>query len=208
MKKSEFTRQYIIEAAAPIFNSKGYAATSIADILDQTGLAKGCLYGHFESKDQLADTVLNYSFEKVSNAVSQKTEIAITPRDKLISLLEFYENYSVNPIIKGGCPLLNAAVDADDQYTELSKATLKFMNRSILFIANLLQLGKEQGQFYLTLEPVEEARYIFATIEGGIMMSKLANSPAILNSILSKLKNKINLNYTISRKSKKNKHEY
>ncbi len=202
MKKSEITRQYIIESAAPIFNSKGYAATSIADILDQTGLAKGCLYGHFESKDQLAEAVLIYAFERVSSAVRQQTEKAITPRDKLIALLEFYTNYSIDPIIEGGCPLLNAAVDADDQYSTLSKTALKFMNRSIHFIANLLQMGKDQGQFHYKVEPIEEARYIFSCIEGGIMMSKLANSPTILNSILSKLKAEINLHYSISRKSK------
>ncbi len=202
MKKSERTRQYIIESAAPIFNSKGYAATSIADILDQTGLAKGCLYGHFDSKDQLAEAVLSLSFEKVAMAVKISTESKVTPREKLIALLEFYENYSVNPIIKGGCPLLNAAVDADDQYSELSKIASKFMNRSVLFIASIIQLGKERKQFQASIEPLEEAKYIFATIEGAIMMSKLANSPSILNSILAKLKKQVNLSYSIFRKYK------
>lgn len=200
MKKSERTRQYIIESAAPIFNSKGYAATSIADILEQTGLAKGCLYGHFDSKDQLAEAVLSHAFEKVALAVKTSTECKSTPKEKLIAILEFYENYSVNPIIKGGCPLLNAAIDADDQYSELSKTASKFMNRSVLFIASIIQLGKEQMQFRSSIEPLEEAKYIFATIEGAIMMSKLVNSPTILNSILAKLKKLVSLTYSISPK--------
>ena len=54
-------------------------------------------------------------------------------------------NYSVNPIIKGGCPLLNAAVDADDQYSELSKTASKFMNRSVPVSYTHLDVYKRQG---------------------------------------------------------------
>ncbi|RZK05397.1 MAG: TetR/AcrR family transcriptional regulator, partial [Flavobacterium sp.] len=45
MSKSEQTKQFIIEKAAPIFNKKGFAGTSMNDILEATGLAKGGVYG-------------------------------------------------------------------------------------------------------------------------------------------------------------------
>ena len=42
--KAELTSQYIIETVAPIFNKNGYAATSMLDLTNATGLTKGAIY--------------------------------------------------------------------------------------------------------------------------------------------------------------------
>ena len=57
MSKAEKTREFIIEKAAPIFNTKGYAGASLNDIIDATGLTKGSIYGNFENKDEVAIAV-------------------------------------------------------------------------------------------------------------------------------------------------------
>ena len=54
MKKSEQTKAYIIEKAAPIFNKKGYAGTSLRDMTGATRLTKGSIYGNFANKDEAA----------------------------------------------------------------------------------------------------------------------------------------------------------
>ncbi len=51
LSKSEKTKAFIIEKAAPVFNTKGYAGTSLSDLTAATGLTKGAIYGHFENKD-------------------------------------------------------------------------------------------------------------------------------------------------------------
>ena len=48
MTKAEKTKQYIIEKTAPVFNRKGFAGTSMNDIVEVTGLTKGSIYGNFE----------------------------------------------------------------------------------------------------------------------------------------------------------------
>jgi len=50
MTKSERTRQFIIETSAPIFNTKGIAATAYSDVMQATKMAKGGLYGLSWSK--------------------------------------------------------------------------------------------------------------------------------------------------------------
>lgn len=49
-RKSERTRQFIIEKVAPIFNRKGYAGTSLSDLTEATGLTKGAIYGNFKKQ--------------------------------------------------------------------------------------------------------------------------------------------------------------
>jgi AcrR family transcriptional regulator len=61
MSKSERTKNYIIEKAAPIFNTKGFAGTSLSDLTEATGLTKGSIYGNFENKEEIAIQVFKYS---------------------------------------------------------------------------------------------------------------------------------------------------
>src|SRR6187399_185502 len=98
--KADRTRLHIIEKAAPIFNRKGFSGTSMRDIQDATGLAKGGLYGNFESKEEVAREVFRYSFEKsyssVVNAVIQKR----SPFEKLMSICDYYKDYTRNSPIE------------------------------------------------------------------------------------------------------------
>ena len=50
-KKANYER--ILQAAGALFASKGYHGTSMNDIVEKSGLSKGAIYGHFESKEQL-----------------------------------------------------------------------------------------------------------------------------------------------------------
>ena len=61
MNKGEMTRQRIIEEAAPIFNQRGYAGCSMQDVMEATGLEKGGIYRHFESKEELAAEAFKYA---------------------------------------------------------------------------------------------------------------------------------------------------
>jgi AcrR family transcriptional regulator len=47
------TRRKIIESAAHLFSARGFAATSIEDIMSDCGLTRGAFYAHFQSKGQL-----------------------------------------------------------------------------------------------------------------------------------------------------------
>ncbi|NGM90654.1 helix-turn-helix transcriptional regulator, partial [Parapusillimonas sp. SGNA-6] len=66
MSKSENTKQFIVEKTAPVFNTKGYAGTSMNDIMSATGLSKGCIYGNFENKDEVALAAFDYNHNKVN----------------------------------------------------------------------------------------------------------------------------------------------
>ena len=52
------TRHAVIRAAAEVFAERGYAAATIAEILDRAGVTKGALYFHFDSKEALARGVI------------------------------------------------------------------------------------------------------------------------------------------------------
>nr|WP_162427189.1 TetR/AcrR family transcriptional regulator [Pontibacter pudoricolor] len=112
--KAERTRQYIIEQAAHLFNQRGYSGTSLQDIMAATGLTKGGIYGHFESKEEIALAAFNYASGIILQLLSQTVNAHQTAVAKLEALLDFYKKYLISPPITGGCPVLNTSVEADD----------------------------------------------------------------------------------------------
>jgi AcrR family transcriptional regulator len=63
MRKGDETREKILMRAARLFNEKGYFGASLADLMEATGLKKGGLYNHFESKEKLALEAFDYAID-------------------------------------------------------------------------------------------------------------------------------------------------
>lgn len=192
LSKADKTRQYIIEKSAPIFNKKGYSATTMADILKATGLAKGGIYGNFSSKDEIAAEAFEYAYTRLKEELRFKIKQEKSARDKLFAIFNYYHNYTATPHIDGGCPLLNTAIDADDNIPFLKKKAKAALDEMVGSLEHIINKGIEKGEFVAELQPAREAEIMFAMIEGAIMMSKLSDSPRTLNRILDLLKLRIN----------------
>jgi TetR/AcrR family transcriptional regulator, transcriptional repressor for nem operon len=184
MSKSERTRQFIIEKTAPIFNKYGFEGTSLSVLQDVTGLTKGSLYGNFNDKEEIAKEVFLYSMKKVRSFVGARLDKHKTARLKLTALLNFYSRYVFEPPIAGGCPLLNSAVEADDNHTFLKKTVQEEIERTIQFIASLLEEGKRNGEFSKDVKSMELATIFFTTIEGAIMVSRVSASDAAMKTVV------------------------
>ena len=186
--KSETTKQFIIEMAAPLFNKKGYAGTSMNEILAATGMAKGGVYGHFESKDQIAAAAFEYSLNKVRGELLKKINQHTLSLEKLYAILAFYRNYTIRPTIEGGCPILNTAIDADDAYPFLKKKAKTALNDMLGGLQQIIDTGVSRQEFKDGINSRRIAEMMFAQIEGGIMMSKVTDDVNLLNSVLDNLR--------------------
>ena len=182
------TRQFIIDKTAPVFNTKGYAATSLQDLTNATGLSKGALYGNFNNKEAIAIAAFQYSMEKVREAAGAKLDKSVRFRDKLIGLFEFYVQYVFNSPIPGGCPLMNTAVEADDFNKFMKKTVAAEINKTIDFIAGLIEKGKKSGEFRADIIPVDIALIFFSSIEGAIVISRISSSDASMRAVISHCK--------------------
>ena len=75
--QADATRRAIIRAARRLFATRGYAATSIDDILARTKLARGALYHHFASKREILEAV----FEDVDRDLNERVRaVALAER--------------------------------------------------------------------------------------------------------------------------------
>jgi len=186
--KADRTRQHIIEKAAPIFNRKGFSGTSMSDILTATGLAKGGLYGNFDSKEEIAREVFRYSFDKsyasVVSAVTRKS----SPLEKLLTACDYYKDYSRNSPIEGGCPILNFSIEVDDTMPKLKKEVRAAVERMLDDLTRIIEKGKRHGEIRSDINSARYASFIYSQIEGSIFMAKAMDDHKRLSQSMDFLK--------------------
>ena len=173
MRNSEATKETILKRSGVLFNTKGYKATSISNITDATGLTKGAIYRHFTNKHELeTETLMHLSgimFEKLRDRIKEQKNAG----DKLRAVFRFFESYIDSPPVKGGCPLMNAAVEADDAHPVLRKGAIKILNMIRESLLTILTNGVKYKQLQPQIDIEMYATLVFASLEGAIMMSKL-----------------------------------
>jgi AcrR family transcriptional regulator len=191
MNKAEKTKQFIVEKTAPLFNTKGYAGTSLSDMTEATGLTKGSIYGNFANKDEVALAAFDHNWKRVSGIIRQEMDKKDTIKEKLLVYVEVYENFLHLPFPTGGCPLLNTAIEADDTHPVLKKkacdAILSWKNQLI----KLIEEGIRTGEFKGAIQPEPAALTMIAMIEGAIMIAKLTGKLSYRSAILQSVKKMI-----------------
>lgn len=173
MRNAELTISRLLKQSGDLFNTKGYQATSLSDITTATGLTKGAIYRHFGSKERLEQEALNQlsavMFEKMRGYIVRER----TAGDKLRAVFRFFESYITDPPIAGGCPLLNAAIEADDAHPVLRRSARKILDVMTDSLSRIIENGIRYKQFRPGTDKVHLATLIVASLEGAIMMGKL-----------------------------------
>lgn len=190
MGKAERTRQFIIEQAAPIFNEKGIAGTSISDIMNATKMAKGGLYGHFESKEEMSVAVVEHLMDSMGAKLQSVVMKEKTARGKLFAFLDFYKN-PLQPYCQGGCPMVNFGVEADDTNPELKAKIGERMLGSEQFIAGIVRDGIAANEFTADFDADVFGIKMFAIIEGGSIISRVLGHNKKMQLLVNALKAEI-----------------
>lgn len=181
MSKAERTKQFIIEKTAPIFNSKGYAGTSINDIMNVTGLTKGSIYGNFENKDEVALAVFDHNFNKIVSYVRHKMDARTEIIDKMMVYPETYRNFMNLPFLEAGCPLLNTSTEADDTHPMLRKKAVAALKLWQLSIEKYIEIGIERKEINADTNPSNFSTILMSLIEGAVMQAKVTGNSKALN---------------------------
>lgn len=187
LTKAERTKQFILETAAPIFNQKGISGANIDDVLAAAKLTKGCLYGHFEGKEDLAlqvvEHMLNTNGEKMLLTINKGK----TAKAKVFAFLDFYKD-PLNTYLKGGCPIFNIAVESDDNFPVIKEKIAGVIRQGQELFVSVLTLGIKNGEFSNRLDPAIYAFKAVSAVEGAVVMCRAMNTAKPMAGLLRSLK--------------------
>jgi TetR/AcrR family transcriptional regulator, transcriptional repressor for nem operon len=187
MRKGEQTRQEIIRKAAPIFNRRGFDGAALSDLMKATGLEKGGIYRHFDSKQQLAAEAFDYAWRETFDARIHDLDSISNSVDRLKQLVaNFVERRGIIP---GGCPLLNTAIDTDDGNSVLRDRARKALDGWRSYLISIIRAGIKSREIRSNLDAKKLATLMISSLEGAVMVYRLERSEEALRAVQTHLVN-------------------
>lgn len=182
--KAELTKAHILEKVAPIFNKKGFIATSLSDLTAATGLTKGAIYCHYDNKEDLAVQAYKLMVKKVIRPLTDVMEKQEHSAKKLKALTNYYRNYHQLARNYGGCPVLNIGINAHYTNSKLFELARDISKRLEDGLKAILINAVEEGYLKESADPDVLASKIFSMIEGGIFMATLHHKGKYLTMMM------------------------
>jgi AcrR family transcriptional regulator len=96
-RQAEATRQQLVDVARQLFTERGYAGTSVEDIIERAGVARGALYHHFPAKDALFAAVYQAVQAEVASAVVAAALAADDPGEAVYTGLSAFLDACLEP---------------------------------------------------------------------------------------------------------------
>lgn len=195
LTKAERTKQFILETAAPLYNEKGISGINVDDILEAAKLTKGCLYSHFENKEDLTNQVVDLLLKKTADRIRLTMANKKTAKAKIFAFIDSHKD-PIDTYISGGCPIFNTAVDADDNYPLIKQKIATMFRSGQENLTNILIDGISKGEFSTSLDPAVFAFKLVASIEGGIVLCRTLDTVKPMHSLIKSLKTELE-QYTV-----------
>jgi AcrR family transcriptional regulator len=185
--KGAATRQRIIELAAPVFNERGFVGASMRDLVDATGLEKGGIYNHFGSKEQLALEAYDHAMQLVTDGLARSQKPEDDALERLQAMARSFAKAARNPVIDGGCPIMNTAIEADDTHPELRDRARASMTLWHRLIGRIVKDGVAAGTIAPDTDPYALASVLTSALEGALMLARLYDDPGHMDRTIAHL---------------------
>jgi len=166
-KDGRETRRNIIEKSLQIFSVKGYYNTSISDIMAATGLTKGGLYSHFDSKEALWDAAYERAADLWRGIVFKGVRNVPDPLDRIAKTIENdLRDYCCGEVFEGGCFFFNSLVELSGQSPAMSGRIIEGFRQFSDLLASWLEEAKAEGMLMPGVRIKEVADFIVGSING------------------------------------------
>ena len=181
-------RSQILDAAASLISDHGFRMTSVDDVIREAGLSgKSHFYHYFKSKEELGYAVLNRQFERFAErGLAILREPMIDPLERLYLFIDSVVTAQAERGCKGGSPFGNLAGEMADAHEGFRERIDQVFERWAGQIESLL--WEARGQLAGSVDASRLARFIIATLEGALLMTRVKRDVAMLYGIAADLK--------------------
>lgn len=193
--KGAATRDQILDAAARLIHLQGYHSTSLDDVLGESGVGKGNFYYHFKSKEELGYAIID-------RLVRGFLEVTLEPifldptRDPVEQIHTFLDRVLENQRQRkcvGGCPIGNLASELSDVHEGFRQRLAEIFVQWRATLARSIRQGQASGRLRADCNPEGAAHFLVASLEGGILMSKVTKDITAMEECVSELKRHLTL---------------
>lgn len=184
------TREAVLVAALRLMHVHGYNGTSLDDVLRESGIGKGNFYYHFRSKEELGYAILD---QIVSTFVGQTLEPCFSdPTDPPLAQIGCFLDRVVQAQrdrrCRGGCAMGNLASELSDVHEGFRKRLASVFTTWHGRLAEALTEAKRRGEVVVGCDAEASARFLVASLEGAILLTKLSKDIGVMEQCVGELK--------------------
>ena len=181
-------RSQIVDAAAHLISQRGYALTSVDDVIKESRLSgKSHFYHYFKSKEELGYAVLNRQFERFAErGLAILREPMIDPLERLVLFIDTLVALQVARGCRVGSPFGSLAAEMADAHEGFRARIDVVFARWAAQIQSLLWEARPQLQD--DVDTGRLARFVVATLEGALLVSRVSRDVGALQGIAHDLK--------------------
>lgn len=182
-RRGRQTRLRIVEAAAEVFHTRGFDATTLDDVLTAAGAGKGQFYRAFANKEQLAAAVLDHHAERWFVGPGISPLRFDTPEDVAAYFESIVSRYESSGLV-GACPIgmLGVAMAAADAPARdrAKEVLLMWEQRLEVAFADM----RERERLRPDADPRRLAVLTLTTIQGGYVLATALRDASRMRSAL------------------------
>ncbi len=181
----EFDIDQVLDQALNAFWLKGYAATSMADLLAAMQLSKSSFYECFGSKR----AVLLAALQRYSTRGTTEIRDHFGAPGPVAPLLATWLRQSIDPAThrpgeRCGCLIINIAVELAPHDAEIETAVRGYLDALAAFLAEIVARGRADGSMAANLDPVAAGDRLLNLIAGLQVLAKGGIEPARLAAVV------------------------
>lgn len=177
-RTKEFEPGEALDAAMQLFWRKGYAATSLRDLLDGMGIGYGSLYNTFGDKHALFLASLDRFRELRTSWIDEVLE------DSGLSGIEEVFRRTVDGLVsfepRRGCLLANTAVELGPHDAEVAAKISRYVRHTEAVFERALIRAQEAGEIPADRDPRALARFLVNALHGLRVLARVGTDRAVL----------------------------
>jgi TetR/AcrR family transcriptional regulator, transcriptional repressor for nem operon len=165
------TRERLIEAAIALFWEKGYANTSMSDILTAAKANSGSFYHFFSSKEDLLLAVLDRYTALLHPALLEPAWEGVTdPIERIFALLARYRMLILQTDCTYGCPIGRLALEISPEQREAHRKLAQNFDGWAAAVRECLERAADR--LPRDIDRARLSQFVLAVMEGGVMLSR------------------------------------
>ncbi len=182
-KEKTFDIDAAISEAKLLFQTKGYAGTSMQDIVDHLGLSRSSIYDTFGDKEQLYLRTLSHYCQENVFRLNEEAEKTADPLAFIVGLMDDIVKDIEHDKGEKGCFVVNAMVEIGEKNPLIFEATNRSNNTFEAMLTALIGRAQRKGQIKSNEPAALLAKYLLNVINGLRVYSKGNNCAKDIKAI-------------------------
>jgi TetR/AcrR family transcriptional repressor of nem operon len=170
------TRARIVAAAASLVYERGFAGTSLDDVMAATGTSKSQLYHYFADKDALIREVIKAQLGRIIAAQEAADLREVSSWEALQRWCDHFVTATQATQGAGGCPLGSLVSELADQSEPARRVLAQCFADWQSYLSEGFKAMRDNGELAAQADPAELALTMISALQGGLLMAQTMRS--------------------------------